>query len=214
MNPIRATMPSFPIPRWFLITALIVGGLYFVQGKRKQAVGEFSNPIAALLDDRLHPAANDFEGRRTRFVKVLATLEDARKNNILPEEVMAQAYEKLPINEEIGRLLTQTAVENLETARRMGLLDSENLARLREGVLPRIATGAFAGDEVDFEYAIPIEIAPELETQFANLELRPDFLSREMGSPVNPASLAKADGFYRANLISQGSYLRVGAQFE
>ena len=142
------------------------------------------------------------------------TLEEARKKHILPEQVLEQAYEDLNMTEEFAALLTEAASNNLDIARRMGLLDDKNLEVLRQGELPKIATGAFAGDEVDFEYVIPIEQAPELAKHFANLKLRPAFYDNQMGAPITKESMDKADGFYKANLITQSSYMAVGAEFE
>ena len=201
-------------PRQLLILSLLlVGALYLVKWERGNKVAQFSDPIAVLLDDYQNPGERGFSGRRARFCKILTILDDARDDHLLPHLVVIQAASDLGLDEEDGRLLADSIVENLAIADRSGLLEGENFGLMTNGELPKISAGAFAGDEIEFDFIVNVNHAPELETHFANMMLRPAFMTTDFGAPVTEDSYEKAGHFYRANLISQSSYLRLGAEY-
>jgi hypothetical protein len=198
--------------RPFLILLAIVAGIYAVRWERSEAVGKYSRPIAQLLDDRSNPTELGFGGRRARLCKIMAILTEAKVNDhFTAETIVIRAAEDLDMSEEIAQLLADSLDENLITAQANGLLEGDSLAALKLGELPTITKGPFSGETIDFEFAIPIDQAPMLETHFANLILQPTFITRRSGVPYTKESQRKAEYFYRANLISQTGYMQLAA---
>ena len=129
------------------------------------------------------------------------------------EEFDAMA-EKLELEESYAQLLATALEDATDSAQRMGLLSEENRPAMAAGYLPPISQGAYAGGEVDVEFIVPVEHAPELNRRFANLSLRPVLLTQELGLPVDAKCYKTASDFYRSSLISKSSYVRVATEYD
>lgn len=128
--------------------------------------------------------------------------------------ICREAAEEIGMTNEYIEVLAESLAQNTRTAMNLGILDEEGRSALSAGLLPEISKGPYVGGDVDVEYVVPVEHAPELEAYFANMTLRPVLLTQELGSPVDRSTYEKAGHFYQASMISHGSYVRVGSEFE
>ncbi len=196
-----------------MVSMAVIGLLFGVRWERNVRIDRHATEIAKQLDDRSNPLALNFAGRRARLCRVMATVHEAREEGLLPEVVIGRAAERIRMGEAEAEVLVSSLEENFRIAERNGLLDDGSLELLAAGELPKISTGPYAGGEIDFEYVVPVEHAPELESHFANLALRPVYLTKEFGVPFDEHSYSLAGSFYRAKVLSHASYSRVGSRF-
>ncbi len=200
--------------RLIIFCLFLMAGLYVVRWERSNTAEVYVREMVRLLDDRSHPGNCDFEGRRARLCQMVALLQDASEQGLDQGEIARGAANRLGRSESDAEVLADSLQQNTRSAVVMGLLDDENRSDMETGLLPRISRGPYAGGELDVEYIVPVEHAPELDSHFANMTLRPLLLTQELGTPVDGDSYEKAGRFYKAALISQSSYVRVGAEFE
>jgi hypothetical protein len=198
----------------FIFGLVLMGGLYAVKWERDKAAAVHIQQISNLLDDRMHPGNNDFAGRRARLCQILATLKEAGDEGLDELMICRKAAEEINMDESYIDVLAESLAQNTRTAMNLGILDAEGRRTLAAGLLPEISKGPYVGGDVDVEYVVPVEHAPELEAYFANMTLRPVLLTQELGSPVDRSTYEKAGHFYQASMISHGSYVRVGSEFE
>jgi hypothetical protein len=143
---------------------------------------DYANNIASLID----PAKLATLGERKANPRVqecvhwLATAQSAGQK---PDKVIDDALRYLRINKEPAALTKAALLRNLDIATKLGCLDTEGLAEMRNGNAPTIRRGPYKGDQLSVDHIIPRDICPELDNVIANLEL----MSQRRNSSKNDA---------------------------
>ncbi len=198
----------------FIFSLLLIGGLSVVKWEREQTAGKHIKKITQLLDDHMHPEDGDFSGRRSRLCQMVAVLQDASEQGLSTRQITHAAASKLGMDKAYADILADSLEQNVRVALSLGLLDGKRRAELADGVMPQISKGPYVGSDVDAEYIVPLEQAPELAAYFANFILRPVQLTQTLGVPVDARSYQKANRLYRADIISRDSFVRVSSEYE
>ncbi len=159
--------------------------------------------VAALTDPANVATLRTVRAANPRLLKCLYWLEAADGP---PGEVIGAAQVK---NGTAGQtrapLVRDALLRNLDIAQKLGCLTSENLSLLRRGRSPVISQGPYAGEKAEVDHIVPRAHAPELENEFANLELMPATLNRRKSDKVGRRQLDWSEKFHAAGLLSDES---------
>lgn len=172
------------------------------------------SPLEAVLairslSDPAKLATLDKRGANPRVNKLVYWLEAARQKGLGPERAIEFAQTLNGVSGVPAELRREALLRNLLIAERLGLLTSENLARLRRGHAPTITIGPYAGEPTEVDHIVPVSLAPEVGNELANLELLPQTVNRRKSDRVGERQLSLADDFHRAGLLGEESWRRV-----
>ena len=197
-------MPRLPKSLPILALALaLVGwlGWQFGPVQSLQAVTSLSDPAKlATLGER---------GANSRLNKLVYWLDQSERQGLSAAKTMDLAQWFNGTETRRAALVKDSLLNNLKTARGLGLLTGANLDHLRRGHAATVTRGPYAGESVEIDHIVPYSLAPEIGNELANLEMLPRTLNRRKSNRVGERQLAYADRFYEMGLLSKPSWERV-----
>jgi hypothetical protein len=143
---------------WSLLAAQVVA-----------AQTDYAQNIASLID----PAKLATLGKRganPRVQKAVYWLASARKHGQQPSNVLDQAVALAGYkNSDAAKLTRDALLRNLDIAGKLGSLNDEGLAEMRQGKAATVMTGPYKGDQLSVDHIVPRAVVPELDNVIANL---------------------------------------------
>jgi hypothetical protein len=159
---------------------------------------------AANLGSLLDPAKLATLGPRganPRVQKAVYWLAVARQQGQKPEAVLDLALAG-KMSGEAAKLTKVTLLRNLDIAEKLGCLDAEGLAEMRQGNAATIRRGPYKGDQLSVDHIIPRSLAPELDSVIANLELMPRRMNAGKRDRVGERQVDLARRLHMAGMLS------------
>jgi hypothetical protein len=156
--------------------------------------------LAALLDPAKLATLGE-RGANPRVQKAAHWLAVAKAQGGDPAALLDQALAG-KMKPEAARLTTQALLRNLDIAGKLGCLDAEGLAEMRQGKAATVKRGPYAGDQLSVDHIIPRSVAPELDNVIANLELMPQRMNAGKGNRVGERQLSHARALHEAGLLT------------
>lgn len=159
--------------------------------------------VASLTDPEKLATLTSKRAANPRVLKCIYWLHEAKRDGRSPEEVIFNAQKLTKHREAHARLVKDALLRNLDIAEKLGCVTEENLQRMKRGRSPTISRGPYAGEQAEVDHIVPVTRAPELDKEFANLELMPATLNRRKGAKVGARQLDYINRFVVAEIISQ-----------
>lgn len=165
--------------------------------------------LAALLDPvklgTLGP-----RGANPRVQKAVCWLALAKAEGQMPEVLVERALAGT-MKPAAARLTKEALLRNLDIAERLGCLDAEGLAEMRQGKAATVKRGPYAGDQLSVDHIVPFAVAPELGNVMGNLELMPQRMNAAKGARVGERQVSHARKLHKAGLLSEAGLRAVEA---
>ena len=163
------------------------------------AEGDVSR-LAALLDPAKLATLGE-RGANPRVQKAVHWLAVARAEGRDPGALLDQALAG-KMKPEAALLTKESLLRNLDIAGKLGCLDADGLAEMRQGKAATVQRGPYAGDQLSVDHVIPRSVAPELDNVIANLELMPQRMNASKGDRIGDRQLSHARALHKAGLLS------------
>ena len=123
-------------------------------------------------------------GANARLNIIVFWLDDARSRGVSAETAIHWSQVLNGTREPRISLVRTSLLHNLKIADGLGLLTSENRARLKRGNAAIITRGPYSGEPVEIDHIVPISAAPELGNELANLEMLPKSENRRKSDRI------------------------------
>ena len=162
---------------------------------------DYAANIASLIDPSKLSTLRE-RGANPRIQKCVYWLQEARKAGMKPKKVAHQAVSQAGYKSSAATLTEQSLLRNLDIATKLGCLDAEGLAKMRQGDSPTVRKGPYAGGAASVDHVIPLAVVPELDCVIANLELLPLNLNESKNSKVGDRQRSLAKKLHKAGLLS------------
>lgn len=140
-------------------------------------------------------------GANPRVQKAVHWLAVAKAEGRDPGALLDQALAG-EMKPEAARLTKEALLRNLAIAGKLGCLDAEGLAEMRQGKAAAVKRGPYAGDQLSVDHVIPRSVAPELDNVIANLELMPQRMNASKGDRIGDRQVSHARALHKAGLLS------------
>jgi len=164
------------------------------------AVGaECARQITRLISPTL--LAN-LGGAGERVQKCVCWLAVARQGGQSEPEVIDAAQQRHTVSKARKDLTKTMLLRNLDIADRLGCLDAEGMAEMRQGKAATVRRGPYQGEPLGVTHIIPQAVCPELDNCIANRELMPARLSESKGNRVEAWQVGWARQLHEAGLLS------------
>ena len=164
------------------------------------AASSYAGNLASLLDPATLATLGP-RGANPRIQKAVYWQAVARQHGQKPEAVLDQALAgKMPSN--AAKLTKAALLRNLHIPRRLGCVDAEGLAEMREGNAPTVQSGPYEGDQLSVDHIITRSVAPELDNVIANLELMPQRMNVGKRDRVGERQVDLARRMHKAGMLS------------
>ncbi|MCL4180229.1 MAG: hypothetical protein KJ072_21110 [Verrucomicrobia bacterium] len=138
-----------------------------------------------------------------RVQKCVYWLATARSAGQKPDKVLDMAVAEAGYTNQFAAKLTKEALlRNLDIAEKLGCLDAEGLAEMRQGKAATVKRGPYKGDQLSVDHIIPRAIVPELDNVIANLELMPQRMNASKSDKIGDRQRALAKHLHEAGLLS------------
>ena len=159
-------------------------------------VAPAATETAVIISELIQPAKLATLGMRGANPRVqkcvywLATARETKQNptNVLDSAIVLAGYTNAPA----ARLTRDALLRNLDIAEKLGCLDTDGLAEMRQGKAPTIRSGPYRGDQLSVDHIIPRAVCPELDNVIANLELLPMRMNSAKNDRVGDRQLSLA----------------------
>ena len=169
---------------------------------------------SVILSSLVDPAKIDgLKGDRAanpRLRKMMFWLETARRAGADTGVVIREAQKKAGYE---GTARADADRESLLRNRiileRLGCLDENGMAALREGKAPIITKGPYAGDVAEVDHIVPRAVVPELDDKIHNLEFMPMKLNRKKSAGIGVRQKQLAAKWNKAGLLSDAGFRAV-----
>lgn len=162
--------------------------------------------VAALTDPAKLATLKSERAANSRLLKSLYWLHAAQADGHSPADIIAAAQVKNNTAAQPRAPLVRDALlRNLDNAQKLGCLTPANLDLMRRGRSPVISRGPSAGEKAEVDHIVPRAHAPEIENEFANLELMPASLNRRKSDSIGRRQLDWARKVHASGLLSDES---------
>ncbi len=190
-----------PGSRSLLLLALFVG-LILPCPLSVSAAPDYAGSIAPLIDPAKLATLGP-RGANTRIQKAVYWLETARQDHQKPARLLSEAVRRAGYHNKKAADLTKAALlRHLEIARKLGCLDTAGLEEMRRGQAATIQRGPYGGDQLSVDHIIPRDVAPELDSVIANLELMPLRANEHKSDRIGSRQRSLAKKLNQASLLS------------
>lgn len=207
-HPIKLTRPPsistllrhWPAP---LIALLLSPALRAVDAKPyHNAIATLTDPakLAALKGDR---AAND------RLHKILAVLEQGRRNFLLPSQIIDEAQKITGDPPDHAAMVKEMLLLNFELCGRSAIFTPDNLARMSRGESPLVPSGTFIGQRYEVDQIIPVYMFPKLRNELANLIYLPRTQNRRKSDDIKQRAIDHGTKLVTAKILTAEDYARL-----
>lgn len=162
---------------------------------------DYAQRIAPLID----PAKLATLGTRQanpRVQRAVYWLATARQTGQKPDRVLDAALRSVGMKAAAAELTKAALLRNLDIADKLGCLDAEGMAEMRQGKAATVQRGPYKGDQLSVDHIIPRAVCPELDNVIANLELMPLRMNEGKSDRVGPRQLDTARKLHKAGLLS------------
>lgn len=161
----------------------------------KAVVTETADPITALaaLTDFKKLATLNPENRaiNPRLKKTIYWLYVADARGVSDEDALRAAFaQNGNAGTKASNAIRQT-IANYRTAKLWGLLNSENLPRLKRGEAVQITRGSYVGQFIEIDHIVPLSRYPAFANDLSNLQLLPQAENRKKGDRMGEVEFRK-----------------------
>ena len=160
------------IKKSFLITGLLIAGLYVVRADRVGGMSSYAKDLSALLDDNMLIGYMEQAESYNRLNQIAVLLNAAENDSFLAPNVIERALSGR-MSDSYIETVKLCLVENLREAQDMGLFSAENLATIAEGKTPAVSRGYHQGQKVTFCQLLTDWEAPGVSRSFLNMRCVP-----------------------------------------
>jgi hypothetical protein len=162
----------------------------------------FSNLIASLTDRAKLATLASNRAANARLLKVLYWMRAAQEKGCDLGAVVDEALTSYADSPKHRELVRASLLRNYDIATKLGCLQRKNLARMRHGRSPTVGRGPYRGEKAEVDHIVPRARAPELDKDFANLELLPVSLNRRKAGRVTDRQAAFAKRLAHAGVLT------------
>ena len=170
--------------------------------------------IANLTDPAKLATLKGERAANPRLQKCVYWLAYAEEQGSKPDAVLDEAAK---LNKTDGKpyagFVRWGLLENLKTAKELGLLTPDGMAELRKGKSAKITKGEHTGEEAEADYVIPRAVCPELKNQVMNLELLPASRIQAKSDKITERAKTFARELYDTGLLSEEGLRAVEANY-
>jgi len=111
-------------------------------------------------------------------------------------------YDRQMVDDGGSPCVIDSRTRNLDIAGKLGCLDTEGLADLRQDKAPTVRRGPYKRDQLSVDHIVPRAVVPELDNVIANLELMPLRMNEGKSDRVGSRQADMARKFHKAGLLS------------
>jgi hypothetical protein len=177
------------IKKSFLITSILIAGLYVVRADRVGGMNSYVKEMSALLDDNMligymHPAES-----YNRLNQIAVLLNAAENDSFLAIDVIERSL-RGRMSDSYIETVKLSLVENLRESQDMGLFSEENLATIAAGKTPAVSRGYHQGQKITFCQLLTDWEAPGVSRSFLNMRCIPLEMSEKGIPPEDKVKLA------------------------
>ena len=166
--------------------------------------------LSSLVDPIKIDGLKGDRAANPRLRKMMFWLETARRAGADTGVVIREAQKKAGYE---GTARADADRESLLRNRiileKLGCLDENGMAALREGKAPIITKGPYAGEVAEVDHIIPRAVAPELDDKIYDLEFMPLSLNRKKSASIGDRQKQIAEKWWKQGLLSRPGYDRV-----
>jgi len=176
------------------------------QGNLRFVLSNLADPIKLASLKGARPA-------NSRYHKILYYMHESEKAGIKPAKVLDACLPSGTQSEFFyaKAINKSNLMENYANAKDLGIFDTtDNRARMRRGLAPRITRGPSAGQIVEVDHIIPRATAPELSSNLGNLRYLPESVhaSRPRPPVLDSVAVAKMNEFKAAGWSNIGKTIQ------
>lgn len=162
----------------------------------------FSKLIASLTDRAKLATLASNRAANTRLLKILYWMSAAQEKGCDLGAVVDEALISYADAPEHRELVRASLLGNYDIATKLGCLQRKNLAQMRHGRSPTVRRGPYRGEKAEVDHIVPRARAPELDNDFANLELQPVSLNRRKAGRITDRQAALAKRLAHAGVLT------------
>jgi competence ComEA-like helix-hairpin-helix protein len=178
---------------WVTLSSRFIVAVCLVAAASTSLLGADQAPaivaVAALTDPAKLATLKGERAANDRLHKILAYLEDGRRDGVLPSKTLDEAQKLTGDTRAHAAVVKETILRNFELCERSAVFTPDNLSRMKQGRAPLVTNGTYAGQNYDVDHIIPVKEFPTLGKELANLIYLPAHVNRSKGADMEQRAL-------------------------
>jgi hypothetical protein len=175
------------------------------------AQADYAKRIAPLIDPSKLTTLGP-RGANQRVQKAVYWLAEAQQAGQKPDKVLDGALRSVGMTQGAAELSKEALLRNLDIADKLGCLDAEGMAEMRQGKAATVRRDPYKGDHLSVDHIVPRAAAPELDNVIANLALMPLRMNAEKNDKIGNGQRDMAKKCFHAGLLSDKGLKAVVAE--
>ena len=158
--------------------------------------------IASLTDRAKLATLKTKRAANGRLLKCLYWMDNAAERGQSVEALVDSSLSSYSDAPGHRSLVRAALLRNFDIATKLGCRTKSNLDQIRRGRSPIIGRGPYSGQKAEVDHIIPRSHVPQLDKDFANLELLPFALNRAKTNHVTSRQVSLGQRLAEAGVIS------------